>query len=271
MGRLEGKVAIISVGASGTGRAASKLFAAEGAKVAALDVNEEGLKSLAEEVRSCGGTIFVEKADLTSRDEIFSAVDDIVKEFGTVDVLFNNVGGTMRADAGFADITPEVLDFSLKLNAEGPLYLTQACLPYMVKQKKGSVIFTSSGASFSGDFFTTAYAISKGCVNTMYKYVATQYGREGIRCNLIMPGLSVNEKMAALPKDVLASFTVQNLLPEAVYPENVAEAALFLASDESSRITGAQLNVDAGMTAHMPTYADTMRASFDRSGIGADK
>lgn len=267
MSKLEGKVAIITGGAGGTGRAAAKLFAAEGAKVAALDVNTEWLKTLEEEVKAAGGEITVLTSDLSSREAILDAVDAVVKKYGTVDVLFNNVGGTIPADNGFMDITPEIWDFAVKLNASGPMYITQACLPYMLEKGSGSIIFTSSGGSRAGDFYTSAYAIAKGAVNTMYMYVATQFGRKGIRCNLIQPGLSVNEKVAAMSPEMLEGFTIHNVLPKPVYAADVAKAALFFACDDSAEISGACLNVDAGMTAHLPTYADTIRSTFDRTGI----
>lgn len=267
MGRLDGKTVIITGASGGTGRASSKLFAGEGAKVVALDINAEGLKTLEAEVKSQGGEITTIETNLMQEEQIKAAVQTAIDKYGRIDVLFNNVGGANSKDVGFLDITPEIWDFSLKLNVNSALYCSQRVIPHMIEQGGGSIIFTGTGASRAGDFFTSAYAIIKGAVNTMYLYVATQFGRQNIRSNLLQPGLSVNEKMAMLPPDVLNSFVEQSLLNKPTYPLDLANAALFLASDESKCISGACLTVDGGLTAHMPTYLDTLRNQFARDGI----
>ncbi len=261
MKRLEGKTAMITGAAGGTGRASAKLFAEEGAHVLALDVNEPWLKTLDEEVKQAGGDILVRRCDVTDPAQIKEAVEAAVAKWGTIDVLFNNVGGTPKDDGDVLSITPEKWQFAVKLNAESPLWCTQAVLPYMIRQKHGSIIFTETGAAEMGDLQTSAYAIAKGSVNVLYKYVATQYGRLGIRSNMIIPGLVMNEKMQQVPIEYLQGAIDQATLGVAGYPIDLARAALFFASDESSYITGARLACDGGMSCHMPTYLDTLRGA----------
>jgi NAD(P)-dependent dehydrogenase (short-subunit alcohol dehydrogenase family) len=260
MQRLSGKTVIITGAAGGTGRASSKLFAEEGANIAALDINKEWLKTLEEEVTAAGGKITPIVTDLMNEGSIKEAVQRTIDKYGRIDVLFNNVGGAHKADAGFLDITSDVWDFSIKLNVNSALYCCQQVIPHMIEQGGGSIILTGTGGSQFGDFYTSAYAIAKGSVNTMYLYIATQFGRQNIRANLLQPGLSVNERLAQLPAEALKPLADQSPLGRPGYPIDLAHAALFLASDDSKYITGAYLAVDGGVFAHMPTYIDSIRA-----------
>lgn len=270
MKRLEGKVAIITGAAGGTGRASAKLFASEGAKVVALDLNEPWLKTLEEEVKKDGGEITVLKSDVTDPESIQKAVDLTLEKYGRIDVLFNNVGGTPKNDQDVLSITKENWAFAVKLNVESPLFFTQAVLPTMIKQGSGSIIFTGTGAAEMGDLQTSAYAIAKGSVKTLMKYVATQYGRKGIRANLIIPGLVMNERIAQVPIEYLQFAIDEATIKKPGYPIDLAQAALFFASDEARYITGAILNCDGGMSCHMPTYLDTLRGQESVEGQTRD-
>jgi NAD(P)-dependent dehydrogenase (short-subunit alcohol dehydrogenase family) len=271
MQRLSGKTVIITGAAGGTGRASSKLFAEEGANIVALDINKEWLMTLGEEITAAGGKITTIVTDLMQEGSIKEAVQAAIGKYGRIDVLFNNVGGAHGADATFLDITPEVWDFSIKLNVNSALYCCQQVIPHMIKQGGGSIILTGTGASRLGDFYTSGYAIAKGAVNTMYLYIATQFGRQNIRVNLLQPGLSVNEKLAQLPAEAMKPIVDQSTLGIAGYPVDLAHAALFFASDDSKYVTGACLAVDGGTSAHMPTYIDTihmMESALDHQNQG---
>jgi NAD(P)-dependent dehydrogenase (short-subunit alcohol dehydrogenase family) len=271
MRRLSGKTVIITGAAGGTGRASSKLFAEEGATIVALDINKEWLKTLEAEVVAAGGKITPIVTDLMQEDSIKEAVQTAIDKYGRIDVLFNNVGGAHNADAGFLNITPDIWDFSIKLNVNSALYCCQQVIPHMIKQGGGSIILTGTGASRLGDFYTSGYAIAKGAINTMYLYIATQFGRQNIRVNLLQPGLSVNEKLAQLPAEALKPTVDQSTLGLAGYPIDLARAALFFASDDSKYVTGACLVVDGGVFAHMPTYIDTVRmmeSTPDHQNVG---
>lgn len=261
MGRIDGKVAVVTGAGAGIGYATARLFAKEGAKVVAADLVQEGLDRLVTDVKGFGGVITTVLCDVSKETDIENMIKTAVDTYGTVDVLVNNAGGTPHADGKAEDFDSAVFQKVVDLNLKGVMLGIKHVLPIMKANGKGSIINTSSGAGTLGDTTTTIYAACKAGIITLTKYVATQYGLAGIRCNAVAPGLVMTEQQQKYMKkeiaDMLAEHTV---LGRNAVPEDIANAMLFFASDESSFITGQNLAVDGGIQIHEPYYADFMRA-----------
>lgn len=245
--RLEGKVAIISGGARGMGAAEARIFAREGARVVIGDLlEEEGLKVVAEIGEAGGKALFV-RLDVTDESDWRSAVEAAVEHFGKVDILVNNAA--ILRTQGLLETTEEIWDEVMDINAKGTFLGTKTVIPEMRKAGGGSIINISSGAGITGSRRNTAYHASKGAVRIFTKSAAIQYAGENIRVNSVHPG--------PVDTDMLASsLTVEGgRRPEDVplgrygRPEEVAYGVLYLASDESSFVTGSEVAIDGGRTA----------------------
>ena len=245
--RLEGKVAIISGGARGMGAAEARIFAREGARVVIADLlEEEGLEVVAEIGEAGGEALFV-RLDVTDESSWQSVVEAAVERFGKVDILVNNAA--ILRTQGLLETTEEIWDEVMDVNTKGTFLGTKTVIPEMRKAGGGSIINISSGAGITGSRRNTAYHASKGAVRIFTKSTAIQYAGENIRVNSVHPG--------PVDTDMLASsLTVEGgRRPEDVplgrygMPEEVAYGVLYLASDESSFVTGSEVVIDGGRTA----------------------
>ena len=245
--RLEGKVAIISGGARGMGAAEARIFAREGARVVIGDLlEEEGMKVVAEIGEAGGEALFV-RLDVTDESSWQCAVEAAVERFGKVDILVNNAA-ILRMQ-GLLETTEEIWDEVMDINAKGTFLGTKSVIPEMRKAGGGSIINISSGAGITGSRRNTAYHASKGAVRIFTKSAAIQYAGENIRVNSVHPG-PVDTDMLASSLSVEGGRRPEDV-PLGRYgrPEEVAYGVLYLASDESSFVTGSEVVIDGGRTA----------------------
>jgi NAD(P)-dependent dehydrogenase (short-subunit alcohol dehydrogenase family) len=247
--RMENKVALISGGARGMGAAEAKLFADEGSKVVIGDIlDEEGRRTEAEIGESGGECLFV-RLDVSSESDWREAVAATVARFGKLDVLVNNAG--IYCTERVEDTSEELWDQVMEINAKGVFLGTKYAIPEMRKAGGGSIVNISSTAGLVGNPTSAAYSASKGAVRLFTKATAIQYAREGIRANSIHPGTI--ETLMTAPMLATEAYRRNRLerTPLARFgrPEDVAYGALYLASDESSFVTGSELVIDGGRTA----------------------
>jgi NAD(P)-dependent dehydrogenase (short-subunit alcohol dehydrogenase family) len=254
MKRLEGKIAVITGAGSGMGRAMANLFAQEGAKIVAGEWVEESLNAVVAEVRALGGEITGVKCNVADEAQAENLIDTAVKTYGRLDILCNNAG-VMDHNAGVGEVTNEIWQRVLSINLYGPMYLTRRAIPIMRQQKAGSIINTGSVASLEGGAAGVAYTASKHALVGLTKNTAWRYWPDGIRCNAIAAGAVETNIAASMDRskvDVEGSKRwgiYQAVIPGMLKATDIANLALFLASDESKMINGTIIPADAGWTA----------------------
>lgn len=255
-GRLEGKTTLITGAASGMGATAARLFGAEGARVAVVDVAEEG-ESVAASIVADGGEAVFLRADVTDAGEVEAAVRATREKLGgRLDVLYNNAGIGPPEDAAVHELSEDVWDRVMAVNVGGVYLCCRFAIAAILDQsppRSASIVNTASIAGLKGNSTlpSTAYTVSKGAVMALTKQVAISYAADGIRCNALCPGpieTPILQPFFAQP-DVRERFEKMIPLGRLGRPEDVANLALFLASDESSFITGALIVIDGGITA----------------------
>ena len=248
--RLEGKVAFISGGAQGMGAVEARMFAAEGAKVAIGDVLSEEGRRVAADIGEAGGEAIFLELDVTSETQWQQAIAATVAQFGKLDVLVNNAG--IGGQSTIEDTTEEMWDRVMDVNAKGVFLGTKAAIPEMRRAGGGSVINISSQLGLVGvDNSSPQYQASKGAVRLLTKATAIQYAAQGIRANSVHPGPIVTPMTESGRADPERNRLTLSRIPLGRYgePEDVAYGVLFLASDESSFMTGSELVIDGGWTA----------------------
>jgi NAD(P)-dependent dehydrogenase (short-subunit alcohol dehydrogenase family) len=259
MGRLDGKVALITGGASGMGMVAGRLFADEGAKVVLTDVSDEAGEGVAEGIRSNGGDATYVHADVANEDDARGMVDAAVRAYGGLHVLYNNAGVMLSADGSVHDTDGSIWDTTLAVNVKGVAHGCKYGIPAMIEAGGGSIVNVASFVAWMGAATSqTAYTASKGAVLAMTREIAVEYARKGVRCNALCPGPIDTPLLAELlsdPERRQRRF-VHIPLGRLGRAEELAKAALFLASDDSSYMTGASLVVDGGITAAYVTPED---------------
>ena len=250
MGRLDGRVAVITGAASGIGAATAQRFAAEGASIAGLDMAEP-VPEVAAALESAAPDVGFWPLDVRDEDQIATRVGAVMERFGRIDILMNAAGvaSVGAVDQVGADEWDRVLDINLK----GTYLVSKHVVPHMVEAGTGAIINIASIEGLVGFSSQAAYNASKGGVVLLTRNMAADYARQGVRVNCLCPGLIETPMTAALLDDSLASvhdwFVDQHLMGRAGRPEEVAAAALFLASDDASFVTGHSLVVDGGFVA----------------------
>lgn len=253
MGRLDNKVALISGGATGMGGAASRLFAAEGAKVGILDINAKAGAEAVADIERAGGTACFVQADVSKADQVKRAVDEVSAKLGPITVLFNHAGSIVIKP--FLETTEEEWDRLTDINVKSMFLVTKAVLPQMIAAGGGSIVCTSSISAVAGTPMEVLYDTTKGACHMFARAIAVEFRDRNIRCNAVCPGFVRTphglREVAELQKlgvdtSEAALAAQQGRICE---PEEVARAALFLASDDASFVNGTHLFVDNGFTA----------------------
>ena len=245
--RLKDKTAIITGGGSGIGLATARAFCKEGAKVILFGRRKEKLISAADEL---GDSVLIVQGDMTHNDDLDQLINKTLNNFKGIDILVNSAG--LYNGAPLHEISDSQWDGIMDINIRSIFQLTRRVLPIMMAQKSGSIVHISSILGLIAVPQVAAYNVSKGALNQFSRSIAVEYGSYGIRSNSICPGLIETDMTADLMKDasLMQEWSKEYPIGRFGKPEDVASACLFLASDESSFITGTVLPVDGGITAH---------------------
>jgi NAD(P)-dependent dehydrogenase (short-subunit alcohol dehydrogenase family) len=252
MGRLDGKVAVITGGAGGFGRGACELWAKEGAKILTCDVKVAEGEAVAKEIRSNGGEIVFIPADVSKTEDAKRIVAKTIDTYGALDILYNNAGILGPRGVEIADFTEEDARRLWEINFMGVFLPTKFALPEMVKRGGGSIISTGSESAFRGNGGFCVYGPTKIAVMNFSMVTAMEYADRGIRSNTVSPGAArtpMHNDLYDGKSDLMERVEAMIPLKRAAMPDDVAKAALFYASDDSKYITGTNLVVDGGWLA----------------------
>jgi len=254
---LSGKVAIVTGAASpgGVGAETARALAQAGAAVIVADLGGTQLEPTAAALAAEGLNVVSMVADIGDEKSIERLIAFSRQKFGRLDILDNNAASQGQPEDRLVDaMDADLWDRIMRVNARGTMLMCKHALPLMIAGGGGSIINISSGTSMAGDMFATAYACSKGAINTLTRYIATQYGAQGIRCNALILGLIGTPILeASLPPPIREVFRQNKLVQRLGKPLDIARMVAFLASEHTSFITGQLLPIDGGFFAHTPT------------------
>lgn len=255
LGRLQGKVAIVTGANSGIGRATARLFAREGAQVVCCDIQETIEPRIDKLIESDGGRALFARADVTSQADWDRTVATALDKFGGLDVVFNNAGGGIRKL--IHEHTDEEWNFILNLNLNGIFRSARAVIPHFLKMGRGNIVNTASTFGLLASEKYPAYCATKAAIVNLTREMALDYGPKGIRVNCVCPGSVETARFRGIPPKATSDFTDEQrarmaasnkALLRMARPEEIAYGVLFLASDESSFVTGHALVIDGGQT-----------------------
>ena len=251
--RLEGKIAVITGGAQGIGRVTALLFAKHGAKVALLDKDGTKVKAVADEINVGGGSASAVACDISKQKEVVAAINDANAKYGALHILVNNAGVTLTRP--FINTTDEDIDFLVGVNLKGTIFASQAAIPHMIESGGGAIVHDASNAGIVGRPWQPVYGATKAGIISLTKSMALAHAKDKVRVNCICPG-SIDTPMLRGALSSSGDFEGNWRKTEMVIPlgrigapEDIANATLFLASDEAGYITGISLPVDGGRTA----------------------
>jgi NAD(P)-dependent dehydrogenase (short-subunit alcohol dehydrogenase family) len=254
---IRGKTAIVTGSGSGIGRATALALAREGAQVVVADIVISGAEETVELIEKNGGVGLAVYADVGDEASVKAMVDAAVERFGALHLLHNNAAEMRNVglDKGVVHMDTEVWDRAMVVNLRGPMLGCKHAIPHMIAAGGGAIVSTSSVAGQYGDLSRVAYGVSKAGIDSLTRYVATIYGKRGIRANAVAPGLVVTQRWAKLPAEELALFTRNVVNPKLGGPDEIAEVVTFLLSDGAAYLNGQVINVDGGMRMHTPLFA----------------
>lgn len=250
---FSGKVVVLTGAAGGIGSVTARRFAVAGAAVVLVDRDNEGTESVAASIRSEGGAATACVADLRRDEAAKSVVESAMSRHGRIDVLVNIAGSFPGAEGRVHEGTRKLWDLTMDVNLRASMELSAEVLVHMVAAGAGAIVNTSSAQGRAGDVRWASYGIAKAGVESLTRYTATQYGKHGVRCNCVAPGLvATANALARLPDDTTDAIRRQSPLGRLGEPGEIAEVVVFLASDRASFMTGQVIAVDGGMLCHMP-------------------
>ena len=244
MGRLTGKTALVTGGGNGIGKASIVKFAGEGAKVAIADYNRDAADALAAEIAAKGGEAIAVCGDVSDEESVDQMVTAVLEAYGRIDVLLNSAGGGSVKDGPVTELELDEFWRTIRVDLFGTLLACRRVIPEMVRAGGGSIVNISSLRAVIGTHGADAYTASKGGVLAMSRAMAMQWAEHGIRVNVMAPGVVLTERVAAFIKPDNPIYRKSLLGPSE--PEDVANLALYLASDEARKITGAVMRLDGG-------------------------
>jgi NAD(P)-dependent dehydrogenase (short-subunit alcohol dehydrogenase family) len=258
MGKLNGKVAVVTGAASGIGAATARIMAAEGAKVIAGDSNLIGATAVAKEIAAAGGVATAVAFDALEPDSIKGLMEAALRTYGALDILHNNVGATdINKDLNVVDLDLDTWDWVFALCLKSVLVGSKFAIPHMLKAGGGAIVNTASMAGAAGSLTNTAYNVSKAAVMALTENIAAQYGPQNIRCNCVAPGVILTPAVArAMPKPIVDIYQRYTLTTRLGLPEDIGYLVTFLASEEAGYINGQTISADGGFRAHLPVTAD---------------
>jgi NAD(P)-dependent dehydrogenase (short-subunit alcohol dehydrogenase family) len=261
---LRDKVAIVTGSASGIGRSTAHLLASEGASVVVADLDGTRAAKVVGEIEAEGGVAMAQTIDVSEESAVREMVEATVDRFGGLDILHNNAAALGPAapgrDMDIASMDVDVWDRTMAVNLRGVMLGCKHAIPAMLSRGGGSIVNTTSGSAQRGDLSISAYAVSKGGVDTLTKYVAAQYGKQGIRCNAIAPGLILTHGVKSFGGEKYVRMLEEHhLTPRVGKPEDIAQSVLYLVSPAAEFVTGQIVNVDGGIMSHAAPVADIRR------------
>ncbi|GLU37355.1 SDR family NAD(P)-dependent oxidoreductase [Pseudomonas sp. NBRC 100443] len=264
MSRLDDKVALVIGGGNGIGERIAHRLAGTGARIMIVDYRAEDAQRVAADLNLRGFIALAQCTDILHEEQVAALASTAMEQFGRIDVLVNSAAATdpqhMARDLDIINMDMAVWDRTLAINLRGAMLTCKHVLPHMIARGAGSIINIASAAGLAGDLARTAYGTSKAGLIMATQYIATAYGKQGVRANALAPGVIMTDALkTAMPAQLLDLLLQSHLTPEVGTPDDVANATLFLASDDSRFITGQTLAVDGGFTSHSPSYADFRR------------
>lgn len=263
--RLVGRSAIVTGAASGIGRATAERLSAEGARLLLADIDADRLEAATHEIRAAGGAAACIVADVGDETQVEAAIAACVRAYDGVDILVNNAAAVgpdiLGRDRDVLTMPVELWDRTLEIDLRSQMLACRFAVPHMLDAGRGAIVNVSSVAGMSGDFVRVAYSAAKAGTIAMTEYVATMYGKQGIRCNAVAPGLVLSEAAErGLPPTTIQRLADNHLTPRVGVPQDIAAVIAFLVSDDAAFVTGQVVRADGGALSHLPTFAQDLRA-----------
>ncbi|MDP1795074.1 MAG: SDR family oxidoreductase [Acidimicrobiales bacterium] len=260
---LDGHVVIVTGAAGRIGSETARVMAELGARVVAADVAEAPLRDVVADIAASGGSAFAQVCDISDEAQVRALVAAAVDAHGRVDLLDNNAAALAIStdDQMLTDMPLELWERTMAVNLRGPMLCAKHTLPVMMAQGGGAIVNISSGMSLAGDSHHVAYGCSKGGVNSLTRYIATQYGQFGVRCNALALGIITPDALdPAGPPAAYEPYVRHKLVGRLGHPRDVAQAVAFLGSSASAYLTGQVISLDGGFFAHVPSFTSTLQS-----------